>query len=58
LTTDRERARQAAHADLVAAVERAAADLGLAEEPSGFVGALTAGAPHPDAAASVPHSRG
>jgi len=59
LTTDAERARQAALADLVAAVERAAADLGLAEEPSGFAGALAAGSPAPDsAAAPPPPSRG
>jgi hypothetical protein len=59
LMTDAERSRQAALADLVAAVERAAADLALAEEPSGFLAALDAGAPAPDpAAAPVPPSRG
>jgi hypothetical protein len=47
LTTDAERARQGALADLAAAIERAAADLGLAEEPSGFAAALEAGAPAP-----------
>jgi hypothetical protein len=45
LTTDLERARQGALADLAAAVERAAVDLGLAEEPAGFAAALDAGAP-------------
>jgi hypothetical protein len=45
LTTDAERARQGVLADLAAAIERAAVDLGLAEEPSGFGAALEAGAP-------------
>lgn len=35
---------RAAAADLAAVVERAAADLRLAEEPSGFVAALEGGA--------------
>jgi len=35
-------------ADLLAAIERAAADLGLAEEPARFVAALEAGAPRDD----------
>ena len=52
LTTDAERARQAALADLVAAIERAAVDLGLAEEPSGFAAALDAGAPRARAGAA------
>ena len=57
--TDAERARQGALADLVAAVERAAVDLALAEEPSGFTAALAAGAPSPDpAVAPPPSSRG
>jgi hypothetical protein len=45
LTTDAERTRQAAVASMMAAVERATADLALAEEPSGFTAALVAGAP-------------
>ncbi len=45
LTTEAERARQGALADLAAAIERAAVDLGLTEEPSGFGAALEAGAP-------------
>jgi hypothetical protein len=45
VTTDAERARQGALADLAAAIERAAGDLGLAEEPAGFATALEAGAP-------------
>lgn len=45
LTTDADRARQGALADLVAPIERAAADLSLAEEPSGFQAVLEAGAP-------------
>jgi hypothetical protein len=45
MTTDAERARQGALADLAAAIERAAGDLGLGEEPSGFVAALERGAP-------------
>jgi hypothetical protein len=49
LTTEAERARQGALADLAAAIERAAVDLGLAEEPSGFGAALAAGAPRPEA---------
>jgi hypothetical protein len=35
-------------ADLAAAIERAAGDLGLGEEPAGFQAALEAGAPAPD----------
>lgn len=59
VTTDAERARQAALADLVAAIERAAADLALAEEPSGFAAALDAGAPLFDPARSAtPPARG
>jgi hypothetical protein len=50
LTTEAERARQGALADLAAAIERAAADLGLAEEPAGFAAALEAGAPPPEPA--------
>jgi hypothetical protein len=44
LTTQAERARQGVLADLAAAIERAAADLALAEEPAGFPAALEAGA--------------
>jgi hypothetical protein len=59
LTTDAERIRQAALADMVAAVERAAADLALAEEPSGFTAALVAGAPSTGPASESPSpSRG
>jgi hypothetical protein len=50
LTTEAERTRQGALADLAAAIERAAVDLGLAEEPSGFGAALEAGAPRPEPA--------
>ena len=46
--SDAERARQGAVADLVAAVERAAADLAIAEEPAGFIAALAAAAPVPE----------
>lgn len=48
MTTEAERARQGALADLAAAIERAAADLALAEEPAGFAAALEAGAPRPE----------
>lgn len=59
LSTDAERARQAVVADLAAAIERAAVDIGIAEEPSGFTAALDAGAPPPDATvAPPPSSRG
>ena len=54
LTTDAERARQGALADLVAAIERAAADLALAEEPAGFAAALDAGAPPSEPARPAP----
>ena len=50
MTTDADRARQGALADLVAPIERAAADLSLAEEPAGFVAVLEAGAPAPEGA--------
>jgi hypothetical protein len=50
LTTGADRAHQGALADLVAPIERAAADLGLAEEPAGFLAVLEAGAPAGDAA--------
>jgi hypothetical protein len=50
LTTDADRALQGALADLVAPIERAAADLSLAEEPAGFVAVLEAGAPAGEAA--------
>ena len=45
MTTDADRARQGALADLVAPIERAAADLSLAEEPAGFMAVLETGAP-------------
>jgi len=54
--TDAERTRQVAIADMVAAVERAAGDLAIAEEPSGFTGALAAGAPAPDPGPTPPPS--
>ena len=54
MTTDAERARQGVLADLAAAIERAAVDLGLAEEPSGFGAALEAGAPRPEPASAPP----
>jgi hypothetical protein len=56
LTPDADRARQGWLADLVAPIERAAADLALAEEPAGFVAALEAGAPPPDTAPSLTES--
>jgi hypothetical protein len=55
--SDAERARQGAVADLVAAVERASADLAIAEEPAGFIAALAAAAPAPEHG-SAPASRG
>ena len=54
LTTEADRALAGALADLAAAIERAAADLGLAEEPSGFRAALEAGAPRPEPAPAPP----
>jgi hypothetical protein len=57
VTTDADRGRQGALADLVAPIERAAADLGLAEEPAGFLAVLEAGAP-PGEAASALHEPG
>src|SRR5215470_2529331 len=54
--TDAERTRQVAIADMVAAVEPAAADLAIAEEPSGFAGVLAAGAPAPDPGHTPPPS--
>ena len=50
MTTDADRARQGLLADLVAPIERAAADLSLAEEPAGFLTVLEAGAPAAEAA--------
>jgi hypothetical protein len=43
--TERESALRGDVADLRAAIERAAADLAVAEEPAGFAAALDAGAP-------------
>jgi hypothetical protein len=54
VATPAERARQGAVAELAAAIERAAADLGLAEEPSGFAAALESGAPPPEPAPAAP----
>jgi hypothetical protein len=45
LKTAADRARSGAVADLAAAIERAAGDLALGEEPAGFEAALDAGAP-------------
>jgi hypothetical protein len=53
LTSDAERARQGVLADLVAGIERAAADLAIAEEPAGFVAALETGAPPPEPAGAA-----
>jgi len=47
--TERERAVQAAAAALAAAIERAAADLALAEEPARFVAVLEAAPTDPPA---------
>ena len=44
-----EGALQGPLAELAAAIERAAGDLALAEEPARFVAALEAGAPEPEA---------
>ena len=46
--TGAERTVQSGVADLVAAIERAAGDLGLAEEPARFLATLEAGAPGAD----------
>jgi hypothetical protein len=51
--SDVDRARRLVLANLAAAIERAAVDLALAEEPAGFLAALEAGAPGP-ASASPP----
>ena len=51
MTTDAERARAGALADLVAPIERAAVDLAIGEEPAGFAAALDAGAPPVETAA-------
>jgi hypothetical protein len=56
VTTTPERARQGTLADLAAAIERASADLALAEEPAGFPAALDGGAP-PAEPAVVPAER-
>jgi hypothetical protein len=48
LTSAADRLRAGAVADLAAAIERAAGDLGLGEEPAGFPAALEAGAPPPE----------
>jgi hypothetical protein len=50
LRTEAERAVVGEVANLAAAVERAAGDLALAEEPAGFQAALEAGGPPPEAA--------
>ena len=46
-----ERPAQAELANLIAAIERGAADLALVEEPARFVGTLEGAAPEPDRAA-------
>ncbi len=48
MRTEAERALTGEVASLAAAVERAAVDLALAEEPAGFRAALEAGAPPPE----------
>ncbi len=50
MSQDQDRIAQAEYADLAAAMERAAVDLGLTEEPSGFVAALEDGAAGQEAA--------
>jgi hypothetical protein len=57
LRSEAERARQGPLADLAAAIERAAGDLALAEEPAGFQSALEAGAPPPERAAGPAEPR-
>ena len=54
MTTDADRARLGALADVVAPLERAAADLSLAEAPGGFVAVLETGAPAGEAAPGPP----
>ncbi len=57
MRTEAERALTGEVASLAAAVERAAVDLALAEEPAGFQAALEAGAPpEPPAAPASPPS--
>jgi hypothetical protein len=59
LTTQAERARQGVLAHLAAAIERAAADLALAEEPASFPAVLEAGAaPEPDPPPAESPARG
>ena len=48
MKTAAERALAGAVADLAAAIERAAGDLAVGEEPAGFSAALDAGAPPPE----------
>ncbi len=55
MKTAAERALAGAVADLAAAIERAAGDLAVGEEPAGFSAALDAGAPAP---ASEPPAAG
>ncbi len=52
MKTEAERALAGEVADLAAAVERAAVDLALTEEPAGFQAALEAGGPPPEPAAA------
>jgi hypothetical protein len=54
LKTAAERAVAGAVADLAAAIERAAGDLAVGEEPAGFEAALDAGAPPAEPPAGHP----
>ncbi len=53
--SDAERALIGELADLAGAIERAAGDLALAEEPARFVAALEGGAPAPPPAEPAGH---
>ncbi|MGH7359177.1 MAG: hypothetical protein ACREJR_10220 [Candidatus Rokuibacteriota bacterium] len=57
MKTAAERALAGAVADLAAAIERAAGDLAVGEEPAGFEAALDAGAPPPEPPAGSPEPR-
>jgi hypothetical protein len=48
--TERESPLRSDVAELLAALERAAADLAIGEEPAGFTAALDAAAPPPESA--------
>jgi hypothetical protein len=57
LKTAAERAVAGDVANLGAAIERAAGDLALSEEPAGFQAALEAGGPAPAPPAAAPEAR-